>query len=346
MITPELPSADCPGSMAPTARQIESLREAGVDTAVVDMRGIPKLKYLQAIPRVRALARSVDLVHAHFGYCGWLAKLQSRVPIVVSFMGDDLLGTPKATGELEWFSRQMVRLNRRLATFADAVIVKSREMAEVIAPVEPDIIPNGVDLRAFQPRDRHTARRQLGLASESRIVLFPGNPHNPRKGHALAAAAVRCASERLGEEIQLLPLWGIRPDQVATYMNACNAMLLTSLIEGSPNVVKEAMACNLPLVAVPVGDVAELLENVPGYAVCPRDANSLGEQLVQTLTSSNAIGGRDAIISKALDLESIAQRVLAVYRKVLGRTSSPATARSAHVKSQAHAISLSQTLVK
>jgi glycosyltransferase involved in cell wall biosynthesis len=100
-------------------------------------------------------------------------------------------------------------------------------------------------------------------------------------------------------------------------MNACDAMLLTSLIEGSPNVVKEAMACNLPVVAVPVGDVPELLAGVPGYIVCPRDAQQLGDALAHVLASPPQAAGRAALEQKGLDLASVARRVLAVYACVL-----------------------------
>ena len=101
--------------MAPAARQIESLREAGAEMTVLEITGLRRLKYLQAIPKQRALQPSVDLVHAHFGYCGWLARSQFRKPVIVSFMGSDLLGVPKANGRLTTFSRLMVKANKVLA---------------------------------------------------------------------------------------------------------------------------------------------------------------------------------------------------------------------------------------
>lgn len=303
--------------MAPTARQIESLRGAGIDMEVLDMQGIPKLKYVQAIPRMLARLGRVDLVHAHFGYCGWLARLQLSKPIVMSFMGDDLLGTPSGKGELTWFSRLMVKANRALAGRVAAVIVKSREMAEVLAPIKAHVIPNGVDLNVFRPQSPEEVRRRLGWPVEGRRVLFPGNPENPRKDYPLAQAAVASASRRVGERIELVSLWGVPPDEVADYMNACDAMLMTSRIEGSPNVVKEAMACDLPVASVPVGDAAELLANVPGYAVSPRDAEQLGESLTGLMESRQDIGGRQAILARRLDLKSVAQRVGEIYESVL-----------------------------
>jgi glycosyltransferase involved in cell wall biosynthesis len=256
--------------MAPTARQIESLRAIGAEIITLEIKGIPKLKYFQKLPSLRKYIPSVDLVQAHYGYCGWLARSQFRKPVVVSFMGDDLLGTPNDEGRIEPFSRLMVQANRWLARIVDAVIVKSAEMAKVVAPPKAHIVPNGVDLKIFRPMDKHAARALLGWDGNRHHILFPGNPETPRKGFRLAQAVVMNASKRLAEPLELISLWGVASDQVPLYMNSCEAVLLTSFSEGSPNVVKEAMACNLPVVSVPVGDVPETVKGEPGYTICPQ----------------------------------------------------------------------------
>jgi glycosyltransferase involved in cell wall biosynthesis len=202
----------------------------------------------------------------------------------------------------------------------DAVIVKSAEMAQVVAPAEAHVVPNGVDLRAFRPMDRHEARERLGWSASKRYVLFPGSPDIPVKGFHLAKDAVRMASKRLGEALELTPLTGIAHDQVPLHMNACEAMVMASFHEGSPNAVKEAMACNLAVVSVPVGDVPELLEGLEGYTVCPRDAEALAEALVSTLSAgSQQINGREALKQKGLDLESVARRLIQIYADVLAK---------------------------
>ncbi|MEZ6091540.1 MAG: glycosyltransferase [Pirellulaceae bacterium] len=325
MICPELPRADRPGSMAPTARQIESLRQLGVDIDVVDMRGIPKLKYLLAMPKIRGLAKRADIVHAHFGFCGWLGYLSTRLlwrhPLMMlSFMGDDLLGTVYDTsGRTTRFSRIMVSANRWLAKKMDHVIVKSNEMASVIQPLACDVISNGIDADRFAPRDRNECRRQLKLSDDAALVLFPGDPDNPNKGYALAKASVDAVRETVDRRLELIPLWGIEPADVAVYMNACDVMLMTSWTEGSPNVVKEAMACNLPVVGVPVGDVPEMLSNLSGYACCSRDPNEIGNCLIELL-SATEVAGRRAILDRGLDLHSVARRVLAIYERLLAQT--------------------------
>ena len=325
-VCPELPRADCPGSMAPTARQIQSLRDCGVETEVLDMRGIPKLKYLQAIPRIRRLAKSVDLVHAHFGYCGWLSRLQLRKPIVLSFMGSDVYGDTEANGRPGLYSATMSAINRKLlARVVSAIIVKSQMMADLVAPLPTTVIANGVDIDMFRPLDRATMRQQLGLDQTKRYLLFPGNPENPRKGYAFAESVMQRFAQSGHNDVELIKLWGILPEQVPVYMNACNAMLMVSFAEGSPNVVKEAMACNVPVVAVPVGDVAELLTNIPGNAVRPRDAEQVFNAAAELLMDQTPSAGRQRIFDLRLDLPSVAQRVIAIYHKVLAEVGEVAT---------------------
>ena len=319
MITPRLPTPSEPGTMAPVARQIESLRAAGADVDVLEVRGIRRLKYLQSFWRLWRMVPAADLIHAHYGYCGWLARAQIGTPVVVSFMGDDLLGTPDASGRAEPLSRLVVQADRWLARLVDAVIVKSAEMAGVVAPVRCHVIPNGVDLASFRPLDAVAARAMLGWPADARYVLFAGDPANPRKGFALAEAAVAHARTRTAEPIEVAVLADVAPDDVATLMNACDVLLMTSLWEGSPNVVKEAMACDLPIVSVPVGDVPELLDGVEGGTVRPRDPVALGDALVGVLMRPERPPTRAALIHKGLDMESVARRVMAVYREVLGR---------------------------
>ena len=316
-ITPELPRPDRPGSNAPLLRQIESLRERGVRVTALDMRGVPMLKYLSTIPKMHRLLSEVDLLHGHFGFCGWLARCQLQKPLVISFMGDDLLGEPTDRGTPSWFSRQMVRANQRLAATADQVIVKSAEMANVIGHVQSHVVANGVDIDRFRPMDRDLARQKLGWDDTELVILFPGNPENPRKGFSLASEATQTASQQLRKEIRLQPMWGIKPHKVALYMNACNAMWMTSLIEGSPNVVKEAMACDRPIVGVPVGDVEHLFAEVPGCYVCPRDAQILGSTMAEVLVSTPESSGREAILRMALDLGAVADRVIDIYHRAL-----------------------------
>jgi glycosyltransferase involved in cell wall biosynthesis len=325
--------------MAPGARQIQSIQHAGIEAEIIDMRGIPKVKYLQVLPRIRQAVKKVDLIHAHFGYCGWLALLGCklawrRVPIVMSFMGDDLLGSPyNEHGDLERFSVIAAHWNRSLASSYDQVICKSQEMADRILPVVAHVVPNGVDFSVFCPLDSIASSEQIGISPTKLKVLFPGNPENPRKGHGLAKAAVEVAKSILRADIELIPLWGVKPDQVALYMNACNAMLMTSQIEGSPNVVKEALACNQCVVGVPVGDVHQLLNGVEGCQATSRDPEEIGLALATILKAGRRSNGREVMQQRGLSLESVAKQIISIYELALGTRSvsfqSPAVATAA-----------------
>jgi glycosyltransferase involved in cell wall biosynthesis len=332
MVTPVIPdlSSSDPGAsvatMASVPRQIRSLEAVGVETDVLQIDGMPKLRYLQCLPRVVARARFADVVHAHYGFSGWLARAQLRRPVVMSFMGTDVLGVPRADGSLKPSSRFAMRVNRRLARTFDAVIVKSPEMAAAVAPAVAEVVPNGVDLDAFAPIPREAARARLGLDDSRRYVLFGGRPSNPRKNYALASAAASRAAATIGEPIELLALDGVPPGEVPVYMSACEALLMTSLIEGSPNVVKEAMASDLAVVAVPVGDVVQLLEGVRRSVVVARDEQAVAAALAETLRSGARSNGRDALRRKGLDATGVARRIVDIYRRVAAE---PAPARDA-----------------
>jgi glycosyltransferase involved in cell wall biosynthesis len=147
-------------------------------------------------------------------------------------------------------------------------------------------------------------------------VLFPGNPSDPVKGFALAQEAVRIVQKHMREEVELAVLWEVAPENVPLYMNAADVMILTSFSEGSPNVVKEALACNLPIVSLPVGDVPELLQGVEECHVVVGNAETLSTTIVAELHRGRATNGRTAVQQKGLDLASVANRVLAVYESV------------------------------
>ena len=319
--------ADRHGRMAAVGRQIESLASAGVDVDVLEVRGRSKLKYLEALPDLARRSRAVDLVHAHYGLCGWFARANLAKPLVVSFMGSDLLGTADRSGRPTTMSKVVVRLDRVLARIVDAVIVKSQEMAELVRPVKAHVIPNGVDLTSFTPMARSDARRRLGWSS-GYFVLFPGCVREVRKGFDLANVIVERASISIGKPIEIVPLCDIAAADVPLYMNACDALLMTSYWEGSPNAVKEAMACNLPVVSVPVGDVLQLLDGVTTCAVCERDADPLSTALARIVTAQERSSGRSALRRQGLDLDAIARRVRAVYQEVMSPVAVPARASS------------------
>lgn len=317
VVCPELPRPGNANTLAPLERQIASLRGIGLDVTVLEIRGVKRLKYLQQLPRFWKLVKNCDIVHAHYTFCGWFAKTQFKRPVVLSLMGTDLMGVTKDGGGMVWRSQFVTRMTKAFAHAPEALIVKSEDMASHLPSLSPVVAPNGVDMDTFRPIPRSEARRHLGWSEEGLRVLFPGNPANIRKGFDLAEKVIAVASQQLGVPIETVVLKGVSPDQVPWLMSACDAMVLASHHEGSPNVVKEAMACELATVSVDVGDVRWLLNDLPGYAVGTRSEEDLGAKLANLLRTRPKSRGRSRLLDLGLDLESVARGVARVYEQAL-----------------------------
>src|SRR5207245_888140 len=194
-----------------------------------------------------------DIVHAHYGLSALPAWFRLHAPLVMTLHGGDLLGGP------------LERLcSRVIWRFADAVIVVSEEMRRRVPGI---VIPCGVDLNLFRPYNRDAARARLGWPPGKRLILFPFDPKRPVKRYDLAKAAVdRLVEEGIGAE--LVTVFGVENREMPWYYSAADAMILCSDREGSPTAVKEALACNLPVVANDVGDVRDILSGVAGARLC------------------------------------------------------------------------------
>lgn len=259
---------------------------------------------------------SFDVVHAHYGHCGVVARMQMRTPLVISFCGADLLGTPDGTGRFTCASIWTGRAFAQLAWVVAATITKSQEMAERLPRsrrARNYVIPNGVDLGAFSRMVQCDARAKLGWNPEVPNVLFVGDPGNPRKNFRLAREVCDELARR-GRPVKLRVATGMSHDHVSGWMSAADAMLFPSLSEGSPNVVKEAMAAELPIVSAPVGDVPERLEGVEGCFVVDREPDAMADALRAALDHGRAPQARNAV--EGISLERVAGRVLAVYEAV------------------------------
>jgi glycosyltransferase involved in cell wall biosynthesis len=301
--------------------QVASLAAAGIVTDVWNL-GSGRHgwhKYVHGLRRVRARVRErpYDLVHAHFAFCGWVARAQVGLPVVVSFLGDDLLGRWDVDGRVTLAGRVGPSVNRLLARLSDAAIVKSQGMARRLTGLRRVyVIPNGVDVEAFQPIDRVTACRQLGWDSRHRHVLFGADPLLAVKNFPLAEAAVRALQAVDRRPVRLVTMGAVPPAAVPVYLSAADVLLVTSFSEGSPNIVKEALACNLPVVSVDVGDVRDLLAGVAGAAICDRNPAALASGVRRALDAPRP-ESRHLLIERGLTARAIADRIAAVYRDVL-----------------------------
>jgi len=325
MLTSEWPRASVHTSHF-VMRQVRFLEAAGLRVEVLPFRGAKNpFKYLSAWFRTRRrlAGGAFDLIHAQFGQSG-LVAFPKRLPLVVTFRGDDLLGVIGDDGRRTKSGWILQRLCRWVARGADAVIVVSAHMQPYIQNGKPiHVIPSGIDLDLFKPLPQGPARERLGLPPNERLILFVGNPAEARKRWNLADRAVRLLNPSY--QARLVVAWQVPHTQIPDYMAACDALVFTSLQEGSPNAVKEALACNLPVVSVPVGDVAERLQGVAGCELCADDRpETVAAALARVLARAARVDGRSAV--RQLDEHLLTQQVIGIYRAAVnGRSTRPAT---------------------
>ena len=242
------------GRIAPfITDQVEALQKAGVVCEYFTVEGKGVKGYLRNfIPMMRKIREfQPDIIHAHYGLSGLLANLQRKVPVVTTYHGSDI-NNPKVLR----YSKVSIILSAWNIFVSD----KNIQLAGVKGKIS--LIPGGVDTDIFRPVDRKPVSEKPGFRESDHIVLFAGAFDNPVKNPELAKEAVDKVPDA-----RLMEMKGYSRMQVAELMNAADVCLMTSHTEGSPQFIKEAMACNCPIVSVNVGDVKEVLEGVNGCLI-------------------------------------------------------------------------------
>jgi glycosyltransferase involved in cell wall biosynthesis len=309
VVTNLTPDASAPQRGRWVFDQIDAIRAAGIE---VDLFGFPpgRGEYVPATRRLRRLLRdeAFDLVHAHYGLAGWCARLAGAKPLVVTFHGTDVR------------HHVVGPMSRRLAWRADLVAAVSRALfaAEQGRPGLPPVpgaavLPCGPDLGRFHriPRDR--ARRDLGLDPGGRYLLFPANPARPEK------RADRATELAAASGTELLTGGAIDPAQMPRWINAANAVLVTSDNEGFGMVCVEALACDVPVLSTPVGIAPFALQGVAGTLCAPFEIELWRERLAPHLEAADprVDGARGAA---SLSAARMAERAIVAYRSVLDDT--------------------------
>lgn len=328
IVTNMLPSPQNPKAGTFIEQQIRSLEALGLDIHVVLVdRANKGMQFYARTGRLVSEGIEIsrpDLVHVMYG--GLLADLalekRSRRAQVVSFCGVDLLGADY--GALKYRIRTWLgrRASFRAAAKADAIIVKSQNLKDGL-PQNIDrsivsIIPNGISLERFRPLDQTACRDRLGWAPGRFHVLFSTNDRNDRKKRLpLAEEAVEVLNRR-GLQGEIHGLSKVPHDEVGLWLSAADAVLMTSRSdEGSPNIIKEALACNRPVVSVDVGDVAERIDGIEGCYLAEPDPESLAQALTRVYEGPRVVEAREKM--RELSLERIAGRIAEVYDRALER---------------------------
>jgi glycosyltransferase involved in cell wall biosynthesis len=295
------------GKIDPIASsQTQMLVSAGihVDNFLIVGKGFKG--YLRNIPKLKSHIKNnnYDVVHAHYSLTAFVAALAGAKPLVVSLMGSDV-----HTNKL---NNLIIKLFNLL--FWNEVIVKSNEMRIKIGLKNVHVIANGVNLDQFEFIDKQQARHQLGWNSDKIHLFFPANTRRYEKNYPLIASSLKMFNDH-SIEIHNLDN-AIDTELMNLHYQASDIVLLSSLWEGSPNVIKEALACNKIVVSTDVGDVNERFGKLKGVFIAKHDTHDYFSQIkeaIEFLKANNSVEGRKSIIAQGLDGKSFAQRLIEIY---------------------------------
>jgi len=309
-----IPSIGGKGLSSLVFSQGESLKRKGVkiDYFIVDNSLINKIKSIFKLKR-KLKNKKYNIIHAHYGFTGIIAKLSSpKHKLIVSFMGGDLLGLVDRNGHFSLKSKLLASLVILFGNyFTHHNIVKSKNLGDRLKMKKTSLIPNGIDLSIFYPMDKLFARRKLNIPENKSYILFGSNPKRPEKNYKLFSEAINNIKIK---NLKIGVLQKFTPQEVMLHLNACDVMVLTSYYEGSPNVVKEALACNCPIVSTDVGDVKNRIKDIENSFVCDYDSLDLSKKIAYILKSKKRSNGLQSMSS--LDINIIAKRILNVYYKL------------------------------
>ena len=287
------------------SEQVEALGKAGTECELFLVKGKGVLGYLKQLKPLKKRIKSFnpDVIHAHFGLCGLLSNLQRNVPVITTYHGSDI-NDKKAFA----FSKMAMRLS------AWNIFV-SRKTLKIAKPKQNhSLLPCGIDLSDLQLTPKMEARQRIKLDLDKQYVLFAGAFDNQVKNAPLAKKAVELLN---CSTVELLELKGYSREEVTLLMCAADAFLMTSFTEGSPQVVKEALACGCPIVSVDVGDVKERVEGVEGcYIANSCNPEELAGLLRKALSFEGKTKGKERIISDGLDNRQVAKKLMDIYESV------------------------------
>lgn len=305
--------------------QISALQACGISVVRYGITGKGIVGYLRALPGLKRmiLTERPDLIHAHYGLSGLLANLQRIVPVVTTYHGSDInlpkiLRFSQIAMLLSVHNIFVSQRNVNLALSSNSLIASRLKQRFTLLPCGVNIPQPWGELQTqwvYQLTLNQWVQEKL--STEAKHVLFAGAFDNAVKDAPLAKAAINELTSE-GVKVELIELKGYNRDQVNALMYNCDALLMTSKTEGSPQVIKEAMTCGCPIVSVDVGDVAERTSGVEGcYIVRTREPKDIAEALQKALAFEGKTNGCDRILEMGLSNEQVAQRLIEIYEGIV-----------------------------
>jgi glycosyltransferase involved in cell wall biosynthesis len=292
------PTPDAPFYGSFVRDEVTALKKAGVDVDLYFVNGRARKLNYAGMPRgfFRRMRRAhYDVVHVHHSFCGLVASWQHRVPVVWTFHEGEISGGAEDALREQPIKRLAYspRLKRFVARRMDAIIVVAEHLRGPLGRPDAAWIPAGVDLEVFEPMDSAAARSEIGLSADRRYVLFPSSPSRVEKRYDIATRAVDILKQADDmRDVELIALDNVPHDRVPLYINASELMLMTSAFEASPVTIREALACNVPVVSTDVGDVRVMLDGLENCRVVEPDPAKIAAALRATLSGSRRIASR------------------------------------------------------
>ena len=302
--------------------QGESLKAEGINVDYFLIKGKGLRGYWKAAGELREelKKRKTDIIHAHYSLAA-LAGILSRPhkPIVVSLMGDDAYGEYYGVNKVRLSSRYLTLITFLIQPFVKAIISKSANIERyVYLKKKSNIIPNGVNMDEFRMNEKKKElRTELNLSTNKKLVLYLGNKMDPRKNFELVEKSVKKLND---SEIEIISPYPVAHQLLPKYYNACDVFVMPAFMEGSPNVIKEAMACGCPLVSTDVGDAKWVIGNTEGCYVSGFLPEEFAKKINVALDFSqkfNRTNGAERICELGIDTKSTAKKIADIYKKLI-----------------------------
>lgn len=295
------------GTIAPFIQeQADALINEGVKVHFFLIKGKGIIGYLENYKRYKATIKNYkpDLIHSHYGLSGLFASLQFKIPVITTFHGSDI-------------NNKYIFIFSKIAMLLSShnIFVSQFLQNKVKIKRKSFVIPCAVDLNLFFPQDKNKCREILSLDLQKKYILFSSSFSNVVKNYPLASKAISLL--RYKESVELLELKDFNREQVCLLMNAVDISLMTSISEGSSQFVKEAMACNCPIVSTDVGDVRQNIKNLEGSYITSFEPEDVAKNLDMALQFGKRTMGRERIFELGLDIKTVTQNIISIYEKVI-----------------------------